>query len=189
MKFFRSPLFAVLLVLVGIGLYIWSIWPATTVMPPSWIKWRLDAALPKAEPRDEWEERGKYLVTISGCAMCHTPYSWIGPHGHRAFQGGMQVRWKNELGERVATNLTPDPVTGIGGWSEEDFLKGMKSGLYPDGRVAHWQAMPWDMHSNWSLDDLRAMYRYLMSLEPREAPAQRAIREPLPEADTFYFGT
>jgi hypothetical protein len=101
----------------------------------------------------------------------------------------MRVRWNNELGERVAFNLTPDPETGIGSWSEEDFIVAMKSGLYPDGRVAHWQAMPWDMHSNWSLDDMRAMYRYLMSLKGVPRRPSNPIGGPLPADDTFYFGT
>ena len=170
-------------------LYLWSVWPLTTKMDPKWIKWRLNAALPQSEPRTEWEVRGKYLVTVAGCAMCHTPYSWVGPHGDKALRGGMRVRWKNDLGDRIALNLTPDPKTGIGTWTERDFIVAMKSGLYPDGRAAHWQAMPWDMHSNWSLDDLRAMYRYLMSLPPAESPRHHPIRDELPEADTFYFGT
>ena len=176
-------------VLVLAGLYIWSVWPATTVMPESWVRWRLNAALPAEEPAGPWEKRGKHLVAVAGCAMCHTPYSWIGPHGGQAFAGGMRVRWKNDLGERVAFNLTPDPETGIGRWSEEDFIRAMKTGLYPDGRVAHWQAMPWDMHSNWTLDDLRAMYRYLRSLGPKKRRSSTPVRGSLPSSDTFYFGT
>ena len=130
---------------VALGLYVWSIWPGTTIMPESWIIWRLNAAIPEKEAIGEWEIRGKYVVTVAGCGMCHTPYSWVGPHGEKAFQGGMRVRWNNELKERVAFNLTPDPKTGIGNWTEKDFIVAMKSGLYPDGTVAHWQAMPWDM--------------------------------------------
>ena len=174
-------------VLSAAGLYLWSIWPATTHMPESWIKWRLNAALPQKEAKGPWEARGKYLVTVAGCAMCHTPYSWIGPHDWKAFQGGMRVRWQNDLGERISTNLTPDPETGIGRWTEEDFITAMKSGLYPDGRAAHWQAMPWDMHSNWSLDDMRAMYRYLMTLEPKPQKKPKPVRGAPPQNDTFYF--
>jgi hypothetical protein len=179
-----------LALLVGLGIYIWSIWPATTVMTVEMVKWRLAAAIPEPEyaAKNEWQERGRYLTTVAGCGMCHTPYSWIGPHGQEAFQGGMRVRWANELGERVALNLTPDPETGIGNWSEKDFIIAMKSGIYPDGTVAHWQAMPWDMHSNWSLDDMRAMYQYLMSLTPHRRKPTNPVKEPLPEPDTFYFG-
>jgi hypothetical protein len=179
----------IFLLFIFLGLYLWSIWPMTTLMPESWIKWRLNAAIPADNPQTEWEIRGKYLVTVSGCGMCHTPYSWIGPHGNKAFQGGMQVRWKNELGERVAFNLTPDPETGIGSWTEEEFIIAMKSGLYPDKSVAHWQAMPWDMHSNWSLDDMRAIFRYLKSLQPVKQSPPHPINEPLPDPDTFYFGS
>lgn len=170
------------------GLYLWSVWPATTIMPRSMLLWRLSAALPKTEPKTDWEKRGKYLVTVSGCAMCHTPYTWTGPLGSRAFQGGMRVRWNNDLRERVAFNLTPDPDTGIGRWTEEDFTMAMKTGTYPDGHAAHWQAMPWDMHSNFSLDDMRAMFRYLKSLPPQKQKSPRPLHGPLPKADTFYFG-
>ena len=170
-------------------LYVWSIWPGTTIMPPSWIKWRLDASIPVDEPKGEWEVRGKYLVTVSGCAMCHTPYSWIGPHGQDALAGGMRVRWANDLGARTALNLTPDPETGIGRWTEEEFITAMKSGIYPDGRIAHWQAMPWDMHSSWNLDDMRAIYRYLKGLPAQPQPKANPLNGNPPKDDTFYFGT
>ncbi len=188
MRFFKSKLFIVLVILSSVGIYTWSIWPGTTIMPPSWIIWRLNMSIPPSEPDTDWEKRGEYIVTISGCGMCHTPYYWHGPDGNMAYQGGMRVRWSNRLGERITQNITPDKETGIGNWSEEDFIIAMKSGLYPDGTDAHWQAMPWDMHSNWSLDDLRAMYRYLMQLEPKKLRPTTPINEPLPEADTFYFG-
>lgn len=161
----------------------------TTVMSAKWVKWRLDSSVPRIETRDAWQERGKYLVTVAGCGMCHTPYSWVGPHQWLAFRGGMRVRWNNALGERVALNLTPDPETGIGRWTETEFIIAMKTGVYPDKKIAHWQAMPWDMHSNWSLDDMRAMYRYLMALPAAPAPKSHPIDDPLPKADTFYFGT
>jgi hypothetical protein len=152
------------------------------------IQWRLDAANPTKEPEDAWQERGEYLLKISGCGMCHTPYYWFGPGGE-PFSGGMRVRWNNVLQERLTFNITPDPETGLGNWSERDFIIAMKTGIYPDGTVAHWQAMPWDMHGNWSLDDLRAMYRYLMSLKPVKQKDPNPIEGPLPTADTFYFGT
>lgn len=184
----RLNLFALCIVLAA-GVYVWSLWPLTTRMPESWVKWRLNAALPPKPPGGEWERRGAYLVAVSGCAMCHTPYSWVGPHGSRALTGGMRVRWNNDLGERVAMNLTPDPETGIGAWTEEDFIVAMKSGLYPDGRSAHWQAMPWDMHSNFSLDDMRAIYRYLRGLPSRRRGPSNPVRGEPPSSDTFYFGT
>jgi len=118
-KFLKIILWVTLAILIFSGLYLWSMWPWTTRMDEKWIRWRLDAALPISEPVTDWEKRGEYVATVAGCGMCHTPYSWIGPHGNRAFQGGMRVRWENELGERVALNLTPDPETGLGRWTEE----------------------------------------------------------------------
>ena len=174
--------------LTALFIWVFSIWPGTTIMPAGMVKWRLDQSMPTYGPKNAWEARGKYVVTTAGCAMCHTAYSWIGPHHWKPLVGGMRVRWNNALGERVALNLTPDPETGIGSWTEEDFITAMKSGLYPDGHAAHWQAMPWDMHSNWSLDDLRAMYRYLSALPAVKREKSKPIDGPLPDPDTFYFG-
>lgn len=175
-------------ILIGAGIYIWSIWPPTKIMPESWVLWRLRGSLPEPTLSDDpWVKRGEYLVASASCGICHTPFNWTGPNNFKPFHGGMRVRWKT-FGEAVSLNLTPDEETGIGLWSEEDWIVAMKSGIYPDGRVAHWQAMPWDMHSNYSLDDLRAMYRYLRTLPPAKRPASTPINEPLPEPDTFYFG-
>jgi hypothetical protein len=61
-------------------------------------------------------------------------------------------------------NLTPDPRTGhIASWTEEQFLARFRVGMAYQG--SH---MPWDAYKRMSDDDLRAMYRYLMSLEPVE---------------------
>jgi len=188
-KIYRHPVFWVCAVLGGLLLYIWSIWPMTTVMSPSLIIWRLNGSIPLSQPKTEWEKRGEYVVTVSGCGMCHTIFYWAGPDNFKAYAGGMRVRWKNALQERVAQNLTPEKETGIGAWSEEDFIVAMKSGITPNSKTAHWQAMPWDMHANWSLDDLRAMYRYLMSLEPKKRKPSHPVKGPLPDTDTFYFGS
>lgn len=178
-----------LLLVVGVAaVWIVSIWPPTRILPEKITLWRLNGGLPAPILSDDpWVKRGEYLVRTASCALCHTPFSFAGADSSHPLQGGMRCRW-DVYGEAVSLNLTPDAETGIGNWSERDWIVAMKSGIYPDGRVAHWQAMPWDMHSNFLLDDLRAMYRYLKTLPPAKQPPSHPIREPLPEPDTFYFG-
>ncbi len=157
-------------------------------MSEKMVLWRLNGALPEpVKTEDLWVERGEYLVKTAPCAICHTEYRWVGPNNFRPLQGGMRARW-DVYGEAVSLNLTPDKETGIGNWSEKDWIVAMKTGIYPNGRVAHWQAMPWDMHSNYSLDDMRSIYRYLKSLPAVKQPKSTPVKEPLPEPDIFYYG-
>lgn len=187
-RFIKRFLTVAGLILVCWSVYIWSIWPPTMLMPEEMVMWRLHAAFPGAsESGDPWVRRGEYLVRTAPCGICHTPYGWTGPNGAYPLQGGMRARW-DVYGEAVSLNLTPEKEGGIGNWSERDWIVAMKTGIYPDGRVAHWQAMPWDMHSNYSLDDMRAIYRYLMSLPPAKGPESRPVSDPLPEPDVFYYG-
>jgi len=74
----------------------------------------------------------------------------------------------------TGSNLTPDVATGIGDWSEEQFMIAMRTGLRPDGTVIL-PFMPWPSYSRWSKDDLRAVWLYLRSLEPidHEVPASK----------------
>lgn len=62
-------------------------------------------------------------------------------------------------------NITPDNSTGIGTWSEADFLRAIRTGTTPDGRELH-PFMPWRQYRRMSEDDLRAIYRYLRTVRP-----------------------
>jgi mono/diheme cytochrome c family protein len=110
-------------------------------------------------------ERGRYLFTVSSCALCH------GPDG----AGGAKLSWR-VLGTVWARNLTPDRETGLGTWSDGEIARALRSGLAKDGRPLHWQAMIWDHASNWDEEDVRAMIAFLRALPPvRHAiPAPRS---------------
>ena len=71
-------------------------------------------------------------------------------------------------------NLTPDDETGIGRWTEEDFLRALRTGVNPRGDSIH-PFMPWRELRRMAEDDLRAIYRYLRTLPP--------IRNPVPEKE------
>jgi mono/diheme cytochrome c family protein len=111
-------------------------------------------------------ERGAYLAnSVANCAGCHSPRdlgdgSYTGPR----YSGGTMEVDGDPTHVFSVPNLTPDPRTGhIAGWTEEQFLARFRV-----GRTFQGSHMPWDAYRRMSDDDLRAIYRYLMSLEPVE---------------------
>jgi len=134
-------------------------------------------------------ERGEYVATIAPCGLCHTPASpFVGFLTGRTLAGGMEARW-NVYGRAVAGNLTPHG-DGLGGVSDDTVLRAMTSGVRRDGTIMHWQAMSWDIVSNWSEEDRRAVVAYLRAL-PAEAGRVPPPRPPTaadPAADSFFFG-
>jgi mono/diheme cytochrome c family protein len=69
--------------------------------------------------------RGEYIFHAGGCQSCHTAKNGA------LLAGG--VRLDTPFGTFVAPNITPDPEAGIGGWSDDDFIRAMREGLSPDG--------------------------------------------------------
>jgi mono/diheme cytochrome c family protein len=109
--------------------------------------------------------RGAYLARITGCAGCHTPRTAAGELVvDRLMTGGDRPIPAGALGRFYPPNLTPDLETGIGGWSVDDLIRVLKSGVAPDGRILS-TAMPWRTQFN-QLDeaDARAIAIYLKSL-------------------------
>ena len=110
-------------------------------------------------------ERGEYLANrVAQCAGCHTrrnmvDFSLTGPR----LAGGSELEedWAPHL-VFAPPNLTPDPETGhIVRWSEDEFVARFRAGTRVLGTP-----MDWELFSRMSETDLRAIYRYLMSLEP-----------------------
>jgi mono/diheme cytochrome c family protein len=136
------------------------------------------ARLPSAEAR-ALAERGRYLYGIVPCTLCHT----------NSGAGGGKVNWR-VFGTTHTRNLTPDAATGLGAWSEADIERAIRSGVRPDGRPLHWQAMPWDHTSNLVTEDIRALVTYLKALPPQV----NDLPPPAPPGpgdcpgDTFFFG-
>jgi cytochrome c553 len=118
-----------------------------------------------APPRGATVEYGRYLSQHLGlCADCHTPRGGIrsAPDKSRLFAG---MRNPPEGFPANPSNLTPDPETGIGRWSESDFLQTIRTGVNPSGRLLH-RFMPWPQIGRMPDDDLRAIYRYLRTVTP-----------------------
>jgi len=122
------------------------------------------AAAVTAPPRGPTAAYGEYLSQHAAlCAECHTPRGGIRstPDKSRLFAGmtdppkGFPAR---------PSNLTPDP-TGIGGWSEADFVRALRTGINPSGRRLD-PFMPWQQIRRMPDDDLIAIYRYLRTVPP-----------------------
>jgi mono/diheme cytochrome c family protein len=132
-------------------------------------------ASPSAPTPGPTAEYGGYLAQHVGlCADCHTPRSGIrsAPDKSRLFAGAADPPAGFPANP---SNLTPDNATGIGQWSEADFLRTLRTGVNPRGVSLH-PFMPWREIRRMSDDDLRAIYRYLRTLRPigNEVPRRAA---------------
>jgi mono/diheme cytochrome c family protein len=124
-----------------------------------------------AEPSEETIARGKALVVAGDCVSCHTA------DPAKPFAGGKRI--ETPFGAIYSPNITPDRDTGIGGWSEQDFYRALRSGVAPDGS-RYYPAFPYPYFSKLTRDDILAIRAYLSTLAPvqNEAPPP-ALRFPL----------
>ncbi len=108
---------------------------------------------------------GEYLAwRTSGCAECHMPRNMnTGELDFSRRLAGALAPIPEEGINASASNLTPDGATGIGAWTEEQFIIAMRKGERPDGKVML-PFMPWPSYSQWDEDDLKAVWRYLRTL-------------------------
>ncbi|MCG3164735.1 MAG: Alcohol dehydrogenase (quinone), cytochrome c subunit [Bacteroidia bacterium] len=126
----------------------------------------LETNAPKSVARDTTAEYGKYLANkVSGCEFCHTNADMMtGKMIGKPYAGGQQTPpATEEQGVWVySPNLTPDPETGrIYGWTEEMFIQ-----RFRQGRMVKESIMPWECFKTYSDNDLKAVYKYLQTLEP-----------------------
>ena len=107
------------------------------------------------ERRDDIVARGEYLARAGDCIACHTA-----PEG-RIFAGGRAM--PTPFGTLYTSNITPDPDTGIGKWTADDFYKTMHSGRFPDGGLIY-PAMPFASYTKVTRADSDAIFAYLKSI-------------------------
>ena len=96
--------------------------------------------------------RGELLFRAGGCTNCHTAKNGA------LLAGGDPIQ--SPYGAFLAPNITPDPETGIGGWTETDFIRAMREGRSPDGEP-YYPAFPYTSYTRMSDEDLKAMKAYL----------------------------
>jgi hypothetical protein len=138
-------------------------------------------------------KRGEYLVHAGACHDCHTPLK-MGPKGPEpdmtwmlaghpesltmpkppelgqgpwAYVGSAtNTAYAGPWGISYAINLTPDENTGMGIWTEEMFVKALRTGKHFGTSRPILPPMPWQSYSNMTDEDLKAMYAYLRSIPP-----------------------
>jgi mono/diheme cytochrome c family protein len=153
-----------------------------------------------AKEREAAVARGDYLVRIGGCNDCHTPMK-MGPKGPEPDMTRMLSGHPEKLelppppafteawtfagnstntaaagpwGISFARNLTPDPETGLGSWTEEQFIRTIRTGRHlgiPSGRPIL-PPMPWQAYAQMTDEDLNALWAYLQTVPAirNEAP-------------------
>ena len=115
-------------------------------------------------------ERGRYLAVAGDCVSCHTA------EGGAAFAGGRPI--ETPFGTIFGTNITPDRDTGIGAWSDDEFVRAFALGIRRDG--AHlYPAMPYNYFTKVTRDDVLAIRAYLSTV-PAVKNAVKADQLPFP---------
>ena len=120
------------------------------------------ALAPLVARADDLVARGQYLARAADCTACHTA------PGGQPFAGGRA--FELPFGVLYSPNITPDPKTGIGGYSDDDWVRVLHDGVARDGTHLY-PAMPYASYSKMSRDDALAIKAYLMSLAPVVATA------------------
>lgn len=110
-------------------------------------------------------ERGAYVFAAGGCGECHTATE----PGAPALAGGRRL--DTPFGTFYSPNITPDPVHGIGAWSDEDFLRAMRQGVAPDGSD-YYPAFPYPSFTGMTDQDMLDLKAYLFA-QPPAAVANR----------------
>jgi mono/diheme cytochrome c family protein len=136
-------------------------------------------ALRQASYDPDTVSRGKYLVELLSCGSCHTDGALIGTPDHEKRLAGSQVgiAWSNPMKNKLPgvvypANLTPDPETGIGSWTDFQIKQVIRTGIDKFGR-RHLSVMPFPAYARINEADADAMVAYLRSL----APVQHKVPE------------
>jgi mono/diheme cytochrome c family protein len=123
--------------------------------------------------------RGQYLTRAADCLACHST------SGGRPFAGGVPFRLP--FGTIYSSNITADPQTGIGTWSDDDLVRALHHGITKDGTHLY-PAFPYTSYTAMTRDDAVAIKAYLFSLPPVHAPApQNTLSFPFNQRWTMAF--
>lgn len=143
----------------------------------------------------EQAERGRYLVTLLGCGGCHTDGALIGkPQPERLLAGSsIGIATSNPMerpdpGIVYPSNLTPDPKTGLGAWSQEEIATLLLSGIDNHGTKVL-PVMPWLNYQQLQPEDAAAIATYLQSLAPVKHRVPKNVEPGQKARDPFvHFG-
>jgi mono/diheme cytochrome c family protein len=113
--------------------------------------------------------RGEYLARAADCIACHTVA------GGKPFAGGLP--FKLPFGTLYSSNITADKATGIGNYSDDDFVRALHDGIRHDGKRLY-PAFPYTSYSQLSRDDALAIKAYLFSLP--------GVSQPTPQPQLMF---
>ena len=124
-------------------------------------------------------ERGAYLMkSIVACGNCHTPQGRDGPLPGKELAGGL--RMEEPPFTAYASNLTPDPETGLGRWTDAQIVTAIREGRRPDGTLIG-PLMPIGLYRGMADSDAAAIVAYLRSVPAVKNPVPKSVyRMPLP---------
>lgn len=120
--------------------------------------------------------RGTYLVKhVTPCMECHSPHRWTehdAPIEPNMLGAGQEIQMKGLPGRVVAPNLSSDPETGAGTWTDDQLVRAIREGIGHDGR-ALFPMMPYQRFRSLSDEDVASIVVYLRALPPvrRQQPA------------------
>ena len=133
---------------------------------------RLEGAQEIGATEESAIDKGRYLVQVANCVSCHTATDGA------AFAGGLAFETTYPfLGNLYSSNITPDRETGLGSWTEDDFIRAMRLGVAPGGKHL-FPAFPYTSFTKLATADLKAIYAYLRTL-----PAVHSV----PPENSFWF--
>lgn len=149
--------------------------------------------------------RGKYIVNTAGCHDCHTPWK-MGPKGPEpdmtlALSGhpesiklppppklgngpwvwtasGTNTAFAGPWGVSYTANLTPDKMTGLGIWTEDIFIKTIRTGRHWGVSRPILPPMPWTVYRNMTDEDLRSVFAYLRTIKPIKNQVPEPVAPP-----------
>jgi mono/diheme cytochrome c family protein len=104
-------------------------------------------------------DRGAYIFAAADCVSCHTNVKEKGP----PLAGGRSLA--TPFGTFYSPNITPDPETGIGRWTDEDFIRALREGVSPDGDH-YFPTFPYPSFTKMTDQDMRDLKAYIFSLPP-----------------------
>ena len=135
----------------------------------------------KYEATPQRLDRGRYIATaLAGCLYCHSPHNWSAADmamiAGKEGAGDVQP-YANLPGKMVAPNITPDPETGAGTWTDDQMARAIREGIGHDGR-ALFPLMPYEHYRRMSDEDLASVIVYVRSLP--------AVRNALPKTEIIF---
>jgi mono/diheme cytochrome c family protein len=163
----RRTRFVILLILIVAGVFAWRQFNAGplafaggSTVALSDYKDANPTGVPATLANADVVKRGEYLARAADCLVCHTA------PGRQAYAGGLAIPLP--FGVMYTTNVTPDKETGIGNYSDQDFLNAVQRGIRKDGTRLY-PAMPYPSYTYMTDADALAIKAYLFSLPPVHA--------------------